>query len=139
MTDPKSRDLYYAAGFFDGEGAIMLSRRRGYVRLEVAASQNTNLVLVFFVKWFGGHVYSHVPKGRSDTTIFQWKVYGDEAVGFLRLVENILVVKKSDAQECIHGWIHRHEPEIVDPIIQGRKERQDERRRRIAEAKASGI
>lgn len=117
----------------------MLSRRNGYVRLEVAASQNTRPVLEKFEHWFGGHVYAHIPKGRPDTIIYQWKVYGDEALAFLRLVEHILVVKHLDAQEGIKGWTHRHEPEIVDPIINTRKERQDERRRRIAESKAIGV
>lgn len=133
------RDLYYVAGFFDGEGAIMLSRQGKYVRLEVAVSQNTREVMDWHARLFGGHVYGHSPKGRSDTIIFQWKVYGDEAVAFLRQIEPMLIIKKVSAQEAIEGWTHRHEPEIVDPIIDRRKEFQRERRRRIAEAKKLGI
>jgi len=120
-------DLAYIAGFFDGEGTVVISRRKGYVRVEVAVSQNTRTVLDLHTRMFGGHVYAYAPKKRPRAIIYQWKVYGEAATGFLQIIEPYLLVKKVEAQEGIAIWLDRKNTSLVDEILAIRKKRKEDR------------
>jgi len=121
-------DLAYVAGFFDGEGSIMMSMPKGkHVRVEVAVSQNTRTVLDLHVKLFGGHVYGYAPKKRPRAIMYQWKVYGQDAYEFLIKIEPYLHVKKVEAHEGMEIWLLRKNMQVVERILKSRAERKKTR------------
>jgi hypothetical protein len=119
----KKTDIAYAAGFFDGEGSIVMSLLKGqYLRLEVTCSQNTITVLNLFKRMFGGGVY-------GNDKCYQWKVFGKKGVDFLHVVLPYLVVKNAEAQEAIACWSNRGDREFVAQVIRLKRQRNEERYR----------
>ncbi len=120
-------DLAYIAGFFDGEGSVMVSRPKGHIRIEVAVSQNTRTVLDLHTRFFGGHVYGYAPKSRPRAIMYQWKVYGEAACAFLSQIIPYLHVKKVESQEGIDAWLQRNNPAFVEALLARRAERKRSR------------
>ena len=97
--------LDYVAGFFDGEGCIVIHKGKldnGRVTprydLIVSAYQCTRLVLDQLKEQFGGNVYTHSRSNRpAMRTSWSWKVSGQVAEKFLQQVYPRLVEKKDQA------------------------------------------
>lgn len=110
-------ELAYLAGFFDGEGSIYITLQKGkYLRVEVSVSQNTATVLWMYVGAFKGSVY-------QGNRCLQWKVYGANAVGFLRSIRPFLVVKAKEAEETIQAWEKRGDLDFVNEVLDGKRRR----------------
>ena len=131
----RKADIAYAAGFFDGEGAVSLSLQKGkYLRVEVATSQNTIDVLLWYRRNFGGSIYG------SPERCFQWKIFGEKAIDFLKLIQPYLFVKQVDAVEAVQVWESRDDLGRMTELIRARKERYANRRNyAIAERARKGV
>ena len=122
------RDKAYFAGFFDGEGSVMLSlNSSGGLKLGVSCSQNTVNVMDMFEKLFGGHVYSHTPKGRNSQ-IFQWRANGVVAYDFLIIMQEFLIVKLYVCLEGIYAYEHKDDKEIMVRTVEEHKRHLTEER-----------
>ena len=124
----RQTDLAYFAGFFDGEGSVMLSlNKSGGLSLGVSCSQNTKTVMDMFEQAFGGHVYSYVPKGRKRA-IFQWRANGQVAFDFLKLVKPWILVKLYVATEGLAAWpVRKNKPEMQAMVAAHKKHLKEER------------
>lgn len=104
MASMQKLELGYAAGFFDGEGSIMLKRsykRRAngleYLRtLRVTITQNDPRPLHQFSDIWGGAVSKLTrPNGNH---YYRWTISTRKAERFLRDVQPYLIVKQADCE-----------------------------------------
>jgi len=72
-----ARDLYWAAGFLEGEGSFGLARKT----VNISADQVQREPLERLQRIFGGPIYQCSPKGRQVQPYFKWNVYGPRAAG----------------------------------------------------------
>lgn len=115
------RDLAYAGGFTDGEGSVYITVGiNNYLRIEVSCSQKYPEALKWFEKTFGGKVYGKFPS-------FQWKLNGENAVKYLKVVLPYLIVKNVDAQEAIAMWESKNNSDELLRLLEARKKRRDGR------------
>ena len=91
-------DLAYYAGFFDGEGCIMINKRpnSGH-RLDVRISNTNKHILLGYISLFGGGLYKQ--KRRKDThkDKWQWCLSTKASVLFLKTLYPYLRLKKAEA------------------------------------------
>jgi hypothetical protein len=97
--------LEYAAGFFDGEGCISISKTKGsksrgeYKRdafvLSVRVTQTSFPVIYSFQETFGGSVYER--DYSRGAPYAEWVATHQKAVPFLEQMLPLLVVKKEQA------------------------------------------
>lgn len=116
----RQTDVAYVAGFFDGEGSIVISMNK-YMRLEVGVSQKHTAVLLWMRGIFGGKIY------QSEGYAAQWKIHGAKAIEFLMLIKPFLIEKAVDAEEAIVIWDARHDTITARKLLADRKKRRDER------------
>lgn len=118
----KENNLYYLAGFFDGEGTILITRRyrknlRGaklYLSCRVV-NTNESIVRDFFKIW-SGSIYKKKPEKEWHQQTFTWQVNAMKAEKFLRDIipyirqkkdEAITAIEFRDKQSALHNEI-RH-------------------------------
>ena len=104
--DRKFIELAYLAGFFDGEGCIMIQRAgklygaernlRFYVRVSVVNTNSINLYR--FSELFGGHVSETFSKIPSHKNIYTWQISGKSAANFLLVIQPFLKMKYDQAE-----------------------------------------
>lgn len=102
------RELAYAAGVFDGEGSVgiyvggktSLGRPRYNLRLSVG---NTDTRLTnWLAETFGGKVRAKQPRVPSrHRQAYDWYLFGNNAVEFLRLIRPFLLLKAEQADVAI--------------------------------------
>ncbi len=72
----------YAAGVFDGEGSIILTKRHnGSLAIKVT-NTDKRLCQVFYDNW-GGSIYKTESSNPKIKTIYRWGLYGRNAKYFL--------------------------------------------------------
>lgn len=102
-------ELAYLAGFFDGEGTILLTRRsalrvahrgaRIYLCIKVANTNHDSLLR--FQRVFGGNIYK-MPKGKGvRLPAWDWSTVGGMAEKALSLLRPYLAVKARQADLAI--------------------------------------
>ncbi len=104
MIDEK--DLIYVAGFFDGEGTIVISTHNQklknsktvYYRLMVQISNTYFPIMEWFYEKFGGSLNFHKDKRPNHNPILQWRVTERKAVEFLILIMPYLRLKSQEAE-----------------------------------------
>jgi len=88
-------DLIYIAGFFDGEGCVVIShsKRRGkwYHRLRVQVSQKEKEILKFIQRKFGGYLYNNNANGHY---LWHWGIGDIKAYNFLKQIYPYLKGKR---------------------------------------------
>lgn len=99
----------YAAGFFDGEGCIVVSvssgKSRGYgnqtwMSLVVSVHQLDQRPLLAFQTAYGGKIVRGRGSGewrKSKTATYKWRVHNMEAVAFLEKIRPYLILKAEEA------------------------------------------
>ena len=109
MTD----DLFlaWAAGFFDGEGCVIIEIskekrcRHGFrTALHVHVTQTSIPCLEKFLSRFGGRLTTSehtTPNGRRWAVQYRWGAKNEEAASFLRLIYPYTVVKKSQIEVAL--------------------------------------
>jgi hypothetical protein len=95
----------YAAGFFDGDGCIHISRANAAGRahpsyaLNAAISGYCEDVMRAFQERWGGAVNSHIVRDRRKP-VWQWSVQGMVAKKFISTVEPYLIEKRAQAKRA---------------------------------------
>lgn len=113
----RKTDIAYLAGFFDGEGSVMLSRNKsGGLSIAVACSQNTRTVLDIYVRAFGGNVYEYRPPSRNSS-MFQWRANGQVGIDALCSMRPWLLVKALSSDEAFNAWECRYTKATVESLV----------------------
>ena len=109
--DKDSLFLAWAAGFFDGEGCVLveLSKERnckhGFrTALHATVTQTSLPCLELFLERFGGIIVANenkTPNGRRWAVQYRWSVKNDDAIQFLKAIQPYCIVKKSQVDIAI--------------------------------------
>lgn len=96
--------LAWAAGFFDGEGCVLveMSKEKGCIHgvrtsLHATVTQTSLSCLQLYVDRFGGAISTNehkTPTGRRWAVQYRWSVRNDAAQTFLAAIEPYTVVKR---------------------------------------------
>lgn len=96
--------LAWAAGFFDGEGSVIveLSKEKaclhGYrTSLHANVTQTSLPCLQLFMEHFGGSIVTtenRTPNGRRWSVQYRWVVRNENALAFLQEIAPYVIVKK---------------------------------------------
>ena len=117
----------YVAGFFDGEGCILIKRTKSGCGMELAVQvgQAHEDVPYALQDRFGGSVSYAPPEKRPrrkdgglGSQFWTWAASGRNAYRFLQTIKERLIVKKSEAEAAmrfyeIKGYHRIHTPEDV--------------------------
>jgi hypothetical protein len=97
--------LAWAAGFFDGEGCVMVEKskeircKHGFrTSLHATVTQTSKPCLELFLDKFGGSIITTETRGehaRRWSVQYRWVSRNEEALNFLRAIEPYVVVKKT--------------------------------------------
>lgn len=103
--------LAWAAGFFDGEGTVIveMSKQKGCKHgfrtvLHAAVTQTSTPCLQLYLEKFGGSIITsenRTPNGRRWSVQYRWIVRNEAAMQFLRAIEPYVVVKKEQVQAAL--------------------------------------
>ena len=97
----KKTDLAYAAGFFDGEGCIMITntmrKTRRAFHLRLALTSTDPWLCNYLMFQFGGRVFQH-KRGKPQWAIpYSWQIVSHQAAEFLKLIKPYLKLKRPQA------------------------------------------
>ncbi len=130
------RDLVYFAGFFDGEGCIVIAsqghERKGkmskFYRLEVAVGSTNHWIIELMKFQFGGAVYCDRRDNHpaSHRPFWRWMICSRKASLFLQDILPYLKLKKAEAEIAIKWQSNRK--------MGVRKEEDRDKERLVAEA-----
>lgn len=121
----------YAAGFLDGEGAIMVvSRERKHVtgyELKVSVTQADRTPLEFLKVHFGGNINTAGRRRIEGYIPLKWVVSNAAALSFLRDVLPFLILKKKEAEialdwPSVNEYLNGSHREARRRIMQSLKE-----------------
>ena len=94
-------ELNYYAGFFDGEGCIMIKKkhsRRPYHTLDIAISLTNLNTLEDFKRAFGGAIYGAYKSKANYKDKWSWMIGGNKALAFLKAIYPYLRLKSREAE-----------------------------------------
>lgn len=93
-------DAHYAAGLFDGEGSITLTRKTGRKsrELSVSMSSTDRFLLEFMSKLFGGNIYDIGKRSERQKPIFHWFLKGHSAAQFCATMHPFLRERRKKAR-----------------------------------------
>lgn len=108
---PSDLILAWAAGFFDGEGSVVVELSKspeslsGYrTSLHANVTQTSVPCLEVFVKHFGGSIKTYQftsPNSIRWAVQYTWTVRNEKAVSFLKAIRPFSIVKASQIDEAI--------------------------------------
>ena len=103
--------LAWAAGFFDGEGSVIveMSKEKACLHgfrtsLHANVTQTSLPCLQLFLERFGGGITTtenRTPSGRRWAVQYRWTVRNEAALQFLQTIEPYTVVKKEQVQAAL--------------------------------------
>lgn len=103
--------LAWAAGFFDGEGCVMveMSKEKACLHgfrtsLHVTVTQTSLPCLQLFLDKFGGSISTSenkTPNGRRWAVQYRWVARNELALDFLTQIEPYVVVKKEQVKAAL--------------------------------------
>jgi hypothetical protein len=102
--------LAWAAGFFDGEGCVMVSPRNNgkFHSLFTSVTQQEPAALHLFKQRFGGNVTpdktatsNSYERKRGPVLCWRWKASSKEAYAFLKAIEPYCVVKAEQVRVAL--------------------------------------
>ena len=109
MIDPLV--IAWAAGFFDGEGCVMVEmskearcRHKFRTSLHVTVTQTSLPCLQIYLEHFGGSIVTsnnRTPNGRRWAVQHRWVARNEEALNFLQIVEPYVIVKKEQVKAAL--------------------------------------
>jgi intein-encoded DNA endonuclease-like protein len=116
QNGPKVISHQYAAGFFDGEGSVLLDVRDETSYSLRAKVSNTNFeILELLATKYGGSISSHGSRKLRHKLAKAWRVSDKKAVAFLLKIQPFLVVKKEAVRVALQYLnfdksFQRHKP-----------------------------
>lgn len=103
--------LAWAAGFFDGEGCVMVEKskeircKHGFrTSLHATVTQTSKPCLELFLARFGGSITTTETRGanaRRWSVQYRWITRNEEAMAFLFAIKPYVVVKKSQVHAAL--------------------------------------
>jgi len=103
--------LAWAAGFFDGEGSVVVELSKspkslsGYrTSLHANVTQTSIPCLEIFVKYFGGSIKTYQftsPNSTRWSVQYTWVVRNENAINFLKAIRPFSVVKALQIDEAV--------------------------------------
>lgn len=92
IPQPSLEDRIWAAGFFEGEGTVTISRSGGkkrshLTRLLVTTANTTEEFILFLRERWGGSTRKRKPQTKRSRPAFEWTLGGGQAIFFLRDIE----------------------------------------------------
>jgi hypothetical protein len=109
-------DIAYAAGFFDGEGCISISKNGA---VDVRVTNTAKNVLIKLQSIFGGSIADRAQK--ANKVQYAYSFYGENAIEFIKLIKPYLIDKLPQAEAILEYYTLRNE---IKPIrIPGTKGR----------------
>ena len=97
-------DIAYAAGFFDGEGCITISKNGA---VDVRVVNTSKKVLLKLQSIFGGSITNRTQK--INKTQYAYSFYGENAIEFIKLIKPYLNDKLSQAETILEYYEHRQQ------------------------------
>ncbi|KKL80756.1 hypothetical protein LCGC14_2001540 [marine sediment metagenome] len=94
-------ELSYYAGFFDGEGCIMIKKKhrgRPFHTLDITISSTNHNILEDFKRAFGGTVHGAYKSNTYYKDKWNWMVGGDKALAVLKALYPYLRLKSREAE-----------------------------------------
>jgi hypothetical protein len=103
--------LAWAAGFFDGEGCVMVevskekNCKHGFrTSLHTTVTQTSLPCLQLYLEKFGGSITTSenkTPTGRRWAVQYRWIARNEEALVFLKAIEPYVIVKKEQVEAAL--------------------------------------
>jgi hypothetical protein len=89
-------EIAYAAGLFDGEGSITLTRNRStrFPSPQVAVASNDREVLEWLKARFGGSISAKQPRRPTHSVSYDWRLTDRRALEFLRQIRPHLQIQR---------------------------------------------
>jgi hypothetical protein len=89
-------DAAYAAGPFDGEGSVTLTRNHPlrWPSPQVPVASNDREVLEWLQARFGGVITTKKPRLPTHSVSFDWKLTDRKALAFLGLIRPYLLIHR---------------------------------------------
>lgn len=90
----RDTEAAYAAGLFDGEGSVTLTRNHPlrWPSPQVSVASNDREVLEWLKGRFGGVITTKKPRLSTHSISFDWKLTDRRALAFLRLISPYLLI-----------------------------------------------
>jgi hypothetical protein len=101
-------DIAYAAGFFDGEGCISISKNGA---VDIRVTNTAKNVLVKLQNIFGGSITDRTQK--ANKTQYAYSFYGENAIEFIKLIKPYLIDKAPQAEAILEYYELRNEIKSV--------------------------
>lgn len=98
QSKPSSNLLNYMAGFFDGEGCIIITKKikGSYYVVEVTIGNTNKKPLLLFKKYFDGTLLT-AKRREHYKIIYTWRIQAKKAEKFLRAITPYLIIKQKKA------------------------------------------
>jgi len=104
----KDTDIAYAAGFFDGEGCIFVSKN-GAIDLRITNTAKNVLIRLHSI--FGGSITERSQK--VNKIQYAYSFYGEEAIAFLEYIKPYLIDKLPQAESILEYYSLRGTIETI--------------------------
>lgn len=101
-------DIAYAAGFFDGEGCITISKNGA---VDIRVTNTAKNVLIRLQNIFGGSITNRTQ--RANKTQYTYSFYGENAIEFIKLIKPYLIDKLPQAEAILEYYMLRNEIKSV--------------------------
>lgn len=97
-------EIGYAAGFFDGEGCISISKNGA---VDIRVTNTAKNVLVKLQSLFGGSITNRTQK--ANKTQYAYSFYGENAIEFIKLIKPHLIDKLPQAEAVLEYYNLRNQ------------------------------
>ena len=91
---PGPYHLAWSAGFFDGEGCVLIKKTKKTYAIRIAVSQVNPEPINLLKTLFGGSISYQVPKNKNWSPQWKWEQGSKAAATTLQLLLPYLIVKK---------------------------------------------
>lgn len=106
MCETMNEELYWIAGFLEGEGSFVLTGRKSYTVAypRICAGQNTREPLDRVARFLGGNVRPIRPKKTGCKEFWSWTLDGAKVSETMRLLRPLLSSRRqAQIDVCIAG------------------------------------
>lgn len=92
-----NEDIIWAAGFFDGEGCIILRKIKNSYAVRITVSQVNPAPITKLHQLFGGHISQQQSKNKKWKQQYKWEQDARSAIETLKLIRPYLICKQNVA------------------------------------------
>lgn len=93
---PTIKDIYWAAGIYEGEGNASYNTYKGNVYARACVGQKDPWLILRLQRMFGGSVKKNASLEKRGITCFTWFVSGARARGFLLTIYPLLSPRRKE-------------------------------------------